>query len=375
MTDPLHDPFEDRLSEQLAGRAEQMPIRADGLRVIRHGVRRRRRNRVAAWTAGALVLVLAVVGGTVFGTRSGDSAPYVDTNTTTTADPNVPATIPAETLPALAPADGSGFTWQVASWSGPSAYMLVVRKDGITPGSLLFRVQSTPWVTTSTETTMGPDGQVITIDHSATNEVDLSWEISPGVTASVGTRTFEKAPGDPVEVGLELVASLATVEPGRWRGVIKTFFDPTGVLIADPSQIALGSAMDPVGRGTSGETTVNLWARDVGWGQLTLEERNGPSIPPEGEPITVRGRQGTLIDYVATSEGGRMRTVQWAESGFTYGLVFGAQITLEQAIAYANQLRPLSQDEIEQFLFPSWRPAEMPDMRLLTTETSSPTGS
>lgn len=364
MSDQPIDPFEARLVEQLRARSERMPIRGDALAEIRRGARRRHRTRVAAWSAATLVLVLTVIGGAAFGSRSDDSAPYVDTTPTT--DLKVPATIPAEPLPAIAPPSGRQYAWRIASWSGPSAYMLVVTEWGAEAPIFLLRVQRAPWPTSSTETVNGPDGQVITVDRSGTNEVDLSWELEPGVTASVGIGSFANVAGDPVQRGLQFIDSLQEVDAATWQASVRGFFDFTYVLTDEPSRTSLAEARADIEGRPSSDTAVNLWAPGVGWGQLTLQARNSFQIRPSiGTPIAVRGVTGDLVEYAATDSGERLRYIEWTEDSRTYVLTFGAPISTEQAVATANQLALIPASDVDELLFPTWQPAGMTDMQLL----------
>jgi hypothetical protein len=394
-TEPF-DAFEQRLAAVLATEADTVAAPGDGLDRIRASVAHRRRARRATWFAAAAVLVLiaGIVGLALRPTDQG-STPYVDTTTpSTTALPELTdlgtiapvddrPLVPARTQPA----------WLALPGPAPAAEDL----------RFLDYANDTNFSFDSVRP-LGEDGDVSSITLNVRRQ-DLSQRLGEWVDVEIGDRPAVTGTdrGNPVVIidlgngwGAELNAGPVTSDDAAARPAAPELL-PDLVQLAEQLEVRGAGYWVPIVDRQLAGSAVGTLGHDSGWAgyrlglqgdagrsyvgtvdplgvrsELTVPgtpdgtymlrtnalatrdpaatEEPQPNLMPPGASITVRGHDGVLGAQMDNDDTVR-RMLAWQEDGYQFRLYFSDASTLPQALALAEQLRPLDDDNWAHALF------------------------
>jgi hypothetical protein len=339
----------------------------DGLEQIHGRVTRRRRTRRAGWLAAAAVLVLVagIVGGVLRSTDHG-SAPYVGDPTSVPTDP------PPLLLP-TAPNLGVG----LATWQLGRDYRMVladtsrtVRARTSAPGVVEFSVApgelgdgSLPW-------------QPIEVPgHQAEGYLDtgtprIRWSVAPGYVAQVAGSTGTSGTLDALVADMQRV--IAAVQP--------TDEDTMVDLLDAAAHNGDGEASDgfrlgrPRGAGTyvrqsfATQFVSTLVAPDLPTDTYQLRSDStsvGADRLPDGASVQVRGLAG-VIDTQRDLSDGDHHVIAWIEDGWQHRLYVTDAVSTDDALAFAESLVVLDDDDWRAAVFPRTVPDDLPDVTWLS---------
>jgi len=365
--DPVFDAFERRLADQLSTQATTVTAPDDGLEQIRGRVARRRRTRRAGWlaAAAALVLVVGIVGSALRSTDHG-GAPYVGDPT------SVPTDAPPLLLP-TAPNLGVG----LATWQLDRGYRMLLTDTSRTvpartsaPGVVEFSVGpgaigdgTLPW-------------QPIDVaGQRAEGFLDsdtprIRWAVAPGYVAQVAGSTGTSGTLDALVADMQQViasvqptdeaAMLALLDAGAHSGDREA---SNGFRLGRPG--AAGTYLRQ-SFGTQLASTLVVPGLPTDTYQLRSDSTSvGADRLPGGPPIEVRGRPGVLDTQQDLGDRAH-HLIAWIEDGWQHRLYFTDAVSTDDALAFAESLVVLDDDDWRAAVFPRTVPGDLPDVTWLS---------